>query len=128
VSEPADGATTRKNRLLDMLRYVKTNEPEGLGHGEIVAYLEMCHGLTARTGGGYVQRMIALGILRPSGQKVHLDEAGFQNWLEITGMGPPSVEVQCLSCKAVYGSRMVNCPQCGAVDRKVYKKPGRPKA
>jgi len=119
--EPADGATTRKNRLIDMLRYLQSNEPHGLTHQELVAYMELSHGLTARTAGNYVQRMIAHGIIRPRGLKVHLDEAGFQAWLETIGMGAPSVEVKCKNCKAIYSSNLSACPQCQSVERVLYK-------
>lgn len=110
-----------------MLRYVQTNEPSGMAHQEIVAYLEMSHGLTARTGGGYVQRMISLGILRPRGQKVHLDETGFQRWLEVSGMGAPVVMVRCGPCKAEYISSLSACPNCQSVERSLVKRKGRPK-
>ncbi len=124
--EPADGATTRKNRILDMLRYVQTNEPSGLSHQEIVGYLDMSHGLKPRTGGGYVQRMISLGILRPRGQKLHLDESGFQRWLEVSGMGTPAVMVRCTKCKAEYISSITACPTCQSVERSLVKRKRRP--
>lgn len=119
--EPSDGATTRKNRLLDMLRHVQSMEPDGLSHSEIVDYLEMMHGLTPRTGGAYVQRMIAKGILRPMGQVLHLNETGFNQWMEILGYQAPSIQVQCLGCGAVYSNKIPECPECGGLDRKRWR-------
>lgn len=114
---PADGATVRKLRIVDILQKVRDHMPQGIPERELVKYASNAHGLTRRTAGAYVTEKIMDGILQHAGMYLILDEMGFQTYLELIGYAPKPVEVQCLDCPTVYTSKMAICPECGSASR-----------
>ena len=117
MPDPADGATTRKNRQLDMLRYAQTFMPEGISHTKLMGYMDLQHGLTPATAGSYIQGMIRYGILKPEGNMLLLNQAQFDAWMDMIGFGPPVIQVTCTDCGAIYSSRRASCPSCDSVAR-----------
>ncbi len=115
-TDPADGATTRKNRIIWMLQLV-AQYPKGISEIELVKKLRNAHGLTARTAGSYVQEKVMDRILVPAGGKLYLDQAGFNEHLSAIGYSTPPVVVVCSDCGASYTSTLTNCPTCSSVER-----------
>ena len=118
--DPADGATTRKNRMVDMLRYSQQWMPEGVTEQQLMAYMRRVHGLTARKAAEYVHEQITDGMLKPIGSRLFLDESTFGNYLDLLGFNHPAVQVMCIDCGAIYSSRVSNCPGCGSAARTLW--------
>jgi hypothetical protein len=121
VMSATDGATTRKERILDMLRFVESNMPRGLSNLQIQQYMSLQHGLKYETTLKLIQEKIREGMLRTSGSLLVLDESEFKRWIEILGIGgPPAITVQCRDCGCVYSSKRPRCPECESEERDSY--------
>lgn len=120
MAECADGATTRRNRILDMLRYVQTRMPIGATNLQVSNYMGLQHGLRSNTAQGYIGEMIRMGLLRPAANYLVLDEPEFNKWLEILGLSDPDVQMVCQGCGSLYSSAVPSCPGCGSSKREIY--------
>jgi hypothetical protein len=114
---PADAATTKKNRVLDLIRFCQMM-PDGAGQMELVNYMWLQHGNTERKAIEYVNKLISMGIFRPHGHKLKVDAAGLAAWESVLGLTQPAVMVICTGCAVEYTSKLAHCPECGSVDRK----------
>jgi len=119
---PADAATTKKNRVLDLIRFCQMM-PDGASHQELVNYMWLQHGNTERKATEYVNKLISMGIFRPKGHKVVVDASSLAAWESVLGLTAPVVTVQCLGegCTCQYSSNLAQCPECGSYDRRVVE-------
>lgn len=120
---PADAATTKKNRVLDLIRFCQMFGADGATNMELVNYMWLQHGNTERKATEYVQKLISMGIFRPKGHKLVVDASSLASWESVLGLTAPVVQVQCLGdgCECVYSSSLGACPECGSYDRKVVE-------
>ena len=114
---PADAATTKKNRVLDLIRFCSML-PGGASQMELIDYMWLQHGNTERKATEYVRKLISMGIFVPKGHKLVVNEAGMKAWETVLGMTKPAVMVICSSCGQEYSSNLDSCPHCGGYDRK----------
>jgi len=54
MSGVSDGATVRRERMLDLLQYIRGFMPKGLPLSQVQLYMSMAHGLTYKTSMRYV--------------------------------------------------------------------------
>ena len=87
MSRVADGATTRRERILDMLRYIRTFMPRGVGLDQVGLYMTMAHGLTRKKTQEYVYEMSQAGLLEFEAGRLKLDVAQFERLLELLNRG-----------------------------------------
>lgn len=73
MSGVADGATTRRERLFELLSYIATREPEGPSLLEIQQHADFVHGLTWKKTAEYIHQMQLTGVLTFQGGKVHVN-------------------------------------------------------
>lgn len=122
MSDPADGATTKRNRWIALIQYVQTFGPEGCPVLQAAGHAEVHMGLRERTAMRYVARMTSLGLFKRIGtNRIVMSAENFEIWMEAQGYGPAPVTVSCSKCKAQYSSRIPSCPECGSPARRVVK-------
>lgn len=63
MSISSDGATVRRERILDMLRYIRGFMPRGVTLQQVQLYMSIAHGLTHKTSQRYVYEMQQGGVL-----------------------------------------------------------------
>lgn len=114
---PADAATTKKNRVLDLIRFCQLM-PGGASQKDLVNYVWFQHGNTERKAIEYINKLISMGIFRPYGHNLVVNDESLAAWEAVLGMSQPAVQVVCSGCDAEYSSKLGNCPSCGSVDRK----------
>jgi len=77
MSRTADGATTRRERILEMLTWIQSFMPDGVNESEIQVHMSLAHGLTYERTTRYLIEMTLAGILFHEGGKVKIDVKGF---------------------------------------------------
>ena len=83
MSISSDGATVRRERILDMLQYVRGFTPRGLSLNQVQLYMSMAHGLTYKTIQQYVYEMQQGGILMFVGGFVQVNQSNFRRLMEV---------------------------------------------
>ena len=83
MSISSDGATVRRERILDMLRYVRSFMPQGLAMSQVQLYMSMAHGLTHKTSMRYVMEMQQGGVLHFQGGAVRVNLENFSKLMSI---------------------------------------------
>ena len=83
MSISSDGATVRRERILDMLQYVRGFTPRGLSLNQVQLYMSMAHGLTYKTSQQYVYEMQQGGILMFVGGYVQVNQGNFRRLMEV---------------------------------------------
>jgi len=78
-----DGATIRRERILDMLQYARGFMPQGITLGQIQLYMSMNHGLKKQTTIGYIYEMQQGGILTIQNAKVLILVDNFRRMIEL---------------------------------------------
>ena len=78
-----DGATIRKERLLDMLAYCNRFMPQGTTPSAVFLYMSMNHGLTDRTTQKYLNEMQLGGIITISMGRILMKRSNYVRMLEI---------------------------------------------
>lgn len=83
MSGVADGATTRRERLLDMLQYVRGFMPGGLPLNQVQIYMSMAHGITYKKSAEYVYEMQQGGVLQFVAGMLKIRQDNFRRLIEI---------------------------------------------
>ena len=83
MSISSDGATVRRERILDMLQYIRGFTPRGLSLNQVQLYMSMAHGLTYKTSQQYVYEMQQGGILMFVGGYVQVNQGNFRRLMEV---------------------------------------------
>ena len=83
MSISSDGATVRRERILDMLRYIRSFMPDGLSLGQVQLYMSMAHGLTYKKSQDYVYEMQQGGILMFVGGALKAHNSNFKRLMEL---------------------------------------------
>jgi len=83
MSISSDGATVRRERILDMLRYIRSFMPDGLALGQVQLYMSMAHGLTYKTSQQYVYEMQMGGILMFVGGALRVHNSNFRKLMSL---------------------------------------------
>jgi len=83
MSISSDGATVRRERILDMLQYIRGFTPRGLSLNQVQLYMSMAHGLTYKTSQQYVYEMQQGGILMFVGGFVQVNQSNFRRLMEV---------------------------------------------
>jgi len=83
VSISSDGATVRRERILDMLRYIRSFMPRGLSLIQVQMYMSLAHGLTYKTSGSYVYEMQMSGIIVFTGGLLTVNVDKFKQLMEL---------------------------------------------
>ena len=78
MSGVSDGATTRRERLFDLLQYVRGFMPRGLTITQIQMYMSIAHGLTYKTSGNYIYELQTGQMLTIKAGMVLLREDNFK--------------------------------------------------
>lgn len=78
MSGVSDGATTRRERLFDLLQYVRGFMPRGLTITQIQMYMSIAHGLTYKTSGKYIYELQTGQMLTIKAGMVLLREDNFK--------------------------------------------------
>ena len=63
MSISSDGATVRRERILDMLQYIRGFMPRGISQNQVQLCMSMAHGLTYRKSLEYTMEMQQGGVL-----------------------------------------------------------------
>jgi len=77
MSRSADGATTRRERILEMLTWIKSFMPEGVNESDVQLHMSLAHGLTYERTTRYLTEMTLAGILFYEGGKIRIDVKNF---------------------------------------------------
>lgn len=85
MSRVADGATTRRERILEMLQYIQTFQPKGTSISNVMGHMALAHGLTSRKTEEYIYEMQRYGIIFFEGGKVKTKADQFKRYLELIG-------------------------------------------
>lgn len=83
MSGVSDGATTRRERIMDMLQYVRGFMPNGLPINQIQLYMSMAHGLTYKKSQEYIYEMQQGGVLHFNAGLVKVNQTNFRRLMEI---------------------------------------------
>lgn len=78
-----DGATIRRERILDMLAYARGFMPNGVTTSQITLYMSMNHGLKKQTSLGYIYEMQQGGILSIQNARVLILVDNFRRMIEL---------------------------------------------
>lgn len=70
MSRVADGATTRKERILEMLNYIRSFMPHGVKVRQVWGNMELKFGLKWETTQGYIMNQIVNGLIYEHGQRL----------------------------------------------------------
>lgn len=63
MSHVADGATTRRERILDLLAYIQQTQPKGCPVVQAQQHMSLAHGLTFRKTEEYIYELRLAGVL-----------------------------------------------------------------
>jgi len=83
MSISSDGATVRRERILDMLRYIRGFMPRGLTLQQVQLYMSLAHGLTHKTSEKYVYEMQQGGVLMFVAGALKVNIPQFKRLMEI---------------------------------------------
>lgn len=83
MSISSDGATVRRERILDMLRYVRSFMPQGLAMSQVQLYMSMAHGLTHKTSMKYIMEMQQGGVLHFAGGAIRVNLENFTKLMKL---------------------------------------------
>jgi len=83
LSGVSDGATTRKERIFDLLRYVRGFMPKGIPMNQIQMYMSLSHGLTYKKSQEYVIEMQTSGVLMFQAGYVQINQSQFRRLMEV---------------------------------------------
>ncbi len=83
MSISSDGATVRRERILDLLRYVRGFMPRGVTLQQVQLYMSISHGLTHKTSQRYVYEMNQGGILAFVAGSLKVNLPQFKRLMEI---------------------------------------------
>ena len=83
MSISSDGATVRRERILDMLRYLRGFMPRGATLQQVQLYMSIAHGLTHKTSQSYVYEMQLGGILSFVAGSLKVNLPNFRRLMEI---------------------------------------------
>lgn len=89
MSRVADGATTRRERILDMLMYIRGFMPAGVGSNQVCLHMSLAHGLTRKRTLEYIYEMQLAGILEFVAGKIRIDVPQFERLMELMGREMP---------------------------------------
>jgi len=83
VSRVADGATTRRERILEMLGYIRGFQPRGVPQNQVQLHMSMAHGLTFRKTQEYIYEMEMGGVLLFEGGKLKMNIDNFRRLMAL---------------------------------------------
>ena len=83
MSISSDGATVRRERILDLLRYVRGFMPKGVTLQQVQLYMSIAHGLTHKTSQRYVYEMQQGGVLAFVAGSLRVNMPQFKRLMEI---------------------------------------------
>jgi len=83
MSISSDGATVRRERILDMLRYIRGFMPRGVTLQQVQLYMSLAHGLTGRTSQKYVYEMQQGGVMEFVAGSLKVNIPQFRRLMEI---------------------------------------------
>ena len=83
MSISSDGATVRRERILDMLRYTRGFMPRGVTLQQIQLYMSLSHGLTHKTSQRYVYEMTQGGVIAFVAGSLKVNIPQFRRLMEI---------------------------------------------
>lgn len=86
MSRIADGATTRRERILDMLSYIYRAGDRGLPISQIQGHMSLAHGLTYRKTHEYIYEQQMNALIFFEGGRVKLKRDQFLRLLELQGL------------------------------------------
>ena len=85
MSRVADGATTRRERILEMLTYINGFLPDGVPLSNVQMHMSLAHGLTFRKTQEYVYECQMGGLLFFEAGKIRLKLDNFRRLMELMG-------------------------------------------
>ena len=83
MSRIADGATTRRERILEMLGYIRGFQPRGVSLAQVQLHMSMAHGLTFKKTQEYVYEMEMGKVLHFIGGQVKMNVDNFRRLMEL---------------------------------------------
>ena len=83
MAKVADGATTRKERMIEMMQYIRGFGSDGVGLYQVQLHMSLLHGLKFSTTERYVQELVLGKLLYVYGAKFYLDVAQFDRLMEL---------------------------------------------
>jgi len=83
MSISSDGATVRRERLLDMLRYLRGFMPKGISLNSVQLYMSISHGLTYKTSQRYVYELDQGGVISFNGGLIRVNNENFKAFMKI---------------------------------------------
>lgn len=83
MSRVADGATTRRERILEMLNYIRGFQPRGVSLPQIQLHMSMAHGLTFKKTQEYIYEMEMGGVLFFEAGRVRMIIENFRRLMEL---------------------------------------------
>lgn len=78
-----DGASIRRERILDMLQYIRNFMPKGISIQQVLLYMSMAHGLTNKTALTYINEQQQGGILQITNAKLFIRMENFKRLIEL---------------------------------------------
>lgn len=87
MSKVADGATTRRERLLDMMQYIRSFMPDGVNLTNIQLHMSLAHGLTPKRTSSYVYELQMAGVIKFDAGKIFMDLKRFKKLMDLMGSG-----------------------------------------
>lgn len=85
MSRVADGATTRRERILEMLTWINSFMPTGSTTSQIQLHMSIAHGLTFRKTLEYLTEMQMGGLLFIEGGRYKIRQDNLRRLLELMG-------------------------------------------
>lgn len=85
MSRVADGATTRRERILEMLSYIYQAGDKGTTISRVQGHMSLLHGLTYHKTAEYVYEQQMNGLIQVEGGRLKLRRDQFERLLQLLG-------------------------------------------
>jgi len=73
-----DGATIRRERILEMLTWIRSFMPDGVSQKDVQVHMSLAHGLTYERTTRYLMEVAMAGVVEYEGGMIKVDEQGFK--------------------------------------------------
>ena len=83
MAKVADGATTRKERMIEMMTYIRGFMPDGVGLYQVQLHMSLVHGLKFTTTERYITELSLGRLIRLYGGKLFLDVSEFDQLMRL---------------------------------------------
>lgn len=119
---PMDGASKRRAKLFLLAEYAYTF-PDGVSHTKMMD-LGIGWGNRPERIEEYIATIVSMGLVTKRANRYFVEGHNFREWAERNGYIEVPKDVVCLECGQRYNTNHVHCPNCGSVDRKLFKPEG----